>query len=203
MEGSFLWSYVKIVWIASQILKQEGHDGPWWPWITHRSHFPHKMNSTFFVTIVPTCDPRGGASFDPRGIIWVKLIKVHKAMLHTKNQSFRLPGSEKKNFEFCLLCSNVRICDPGDGANLDPTGVIWTNLIEVHKEIMHTKYQSSMPSSSQEKEFWSLPSLFLRSNLWPPWRSQSWPQEHHLNKLGRGPQGDAAYQISKLYAFHF
>ena len=29
----------------------------------------HKMNSTFSITIVPTYDPRDGASFDPRGII--------------------------------------------------------------------------------------------------------------------------------------
>ena len=27
--------------------------------------------------------------------------------------------------------------------------------------------------------------------------------EHHMNKLGRGPQGDAKNQISKLYTFQF
>ena len=48
--------------------------GPWWPWIAHLSQFPHKMNSTFSITIVPTYDPRDGASFDPRGIIWIELI---------------------------------------------------------------------------------------------------------------------------------
>ena len=36
-----------------------------------------------------------------------------------------------------------------------------------------------------------------------PREGQSWPQEHHMNTLGRGPQGGAAYQISKLYAFQF
>ena len=36
--------------------------------------FPHKMNSTFSITIVQTYDPRDGASFDPRGIIWIELI---------------------------------------------------------------------------------------------------------------------------------
>ena len=49
---------------------------PWWPWIAHLSQFPHKMNSTFSITVVPTYDPRDGASFDPRGIIWIELIKV-------------------------------------------------------------------------------------------------------------------------------
>ena len=37
--------------------------GPGWPWIAHLSHFPTKMNSTFFVTIVPTCDPPGWGQF--------------------------------------------------------------------------------------------------------------------------------------------
>ena len=31
--------------------------------------FPHKMNSTFSVTIVSTYDSLDGASFDSRGII--------------------------------------------------------------------------------------------------------------------------------------
>ena len=29
------------------------------------------------------------------------------------------------------------------------------------------------------------------------------PHEHHMNKSGRGPQGDAKNQISKLYTFQF
>ena len=28
--------------------------------------FSPQMNSIFFVPFVPTCDPRGGASFDPK-----------------------------------------------------------------------------------------------------------------------------------------
>ena len=27
------------------------------------------------------------------------------------------------------------------------------------------------------------------------------PQGHHMNKVGRGPQRDAKYHISKLYTF--
>ena len=30
-----------------------------------------------------------------------------------------------------------------------------------------------------------------------------WPQVHNLNKLGRGPLGDATYQISRLKALWF
>ena len=106
--------------------------------------------------------------------------------------------SERKNFEVGLLCSYVPSCDPRGGANIDPRGIIWTNLVEVHKEMLHTKYQSSAPSSFREEEFRSLPSLFQCSNTWPPGRGQFWPQGHHMNKLGRGPLGDATYQISKL-----
>ena len=76
-------------------------------------------------------------------------------------------------------------------------------LIKVHKEMLNTKYQSSNPCSFREEEFWSWFSLCLYSNLWPPGQGQFWPHEHHMNKRGRGPQGDAKHQISKLYAFQF
>ena len=64
-----------------------------------------------------------------------------------------LPVSERKNFEVGLLCSYVPFCDPHDGANFDPRAIILTNWVEVHKEMLHTKYQSSTPSSFREKNF--------------------------------------------------
>ena len=36
-----------------------------------------------------------------------------------------------------------------------------------------------------------------------PWVGPFWPQGYNLNKLGRGSQGDASYQISRLYALWF
>ena len=45
--------------------------------------------------------------------------------------------------------------------------------------------------------------------FWPyvkhmtPGAGHFWPQGHNLNKLVRGPQGDATYQISKLQALWF
>ena len=33
--------------------------------------------------------------------------------------------------------------------------------------------------------------------MWPPARGHFWPKVYNLNKLGRGPLGDAKYQISK------
>ena len=32
-------------------------------------------------------------------------------------------------------------------------GIIWINLVEVHKEMLHTKYQSFAPTSFREEEF--------------------------------------------------
>ena len=63
-----------------------------------------------------------------------------------------LPVSEKKNFEDGLLCRFVPTSDPRGGASFGPKGIIWTNLVEVKKEMLHTKYQSSRPSSSREEQ---------------------------------------------------
>ena len=115
-------------------------------------------------------------------------------------KTLNLPVSEMKNFEVGLLWSYLPICDPGGRASFDPMGIIWTNLVEVNKQMLYTKYESFKPSRLREEEFWILPSLFLYSKIDPRGRGQSWPEEHNINKLGRGPQGDAAYQISKLYA---
>ena len=140
-------------------------------------------------------------------------------------------------------------------ASFDIRGIIWTNLVEVLKEMLYTKYQSSRPSSFREKEFLNFLSLFnfwlpglhgpvltpgasyvqtwyrstrrcyitnikalhllvqeekifkffllfcYVSNLWPPGQGQFWPQVHHIKKFGRGPLGDATYQLSKLCTF--
>ena len=69
--------------------------------------------------------------------------------------------------------------------------------------MLHTKYQGSRPSSFREEELWRWSTLFLCSNLWAPGQGQFWPKEHHMNKLGRGAQGDAIYQIWKHLALQF
>ena len=73
--------------------------------------------------------------------------------------------SEKKNFEDGLLRSYVPTSDPRGRASFDPRGIIWTNLVEVIKEMLYTKYQSSRPSSFREEEFRNFLSLFLYFNL--------------------------------------
>ena len=68
-------------------------------------------------------------------------------------KALSFPVSEKKNFKVCLLCSHVQNCDPWAEASFDPRGIICTKFIEVNKEMLHTKHQSSTPSSFREEEF--------------------------------------------------
>ena len=55
--------------------------------------------------------------------------------------------------------------------------------------MLHTKYQGSF--------FMFLPIVDYVKHV-TPGQGLFWPQGHTLNKLVRGPQGDATYQISKL-----
>ena len=119
----------------------------------------------------PSRDPQGRISPDPRGIIWTNMAEVHKEMLRTKYQSSRqctFREEELWNFRFLFMCPT---CDPQGGASFHPRGILWTNLVDVHKEMLHTNYQSSRPSSCRE-ELWNFRYLFLCSNLWPPGQDQ-------------------------------
>ena len=68
-----------------------------------------------------------------------------------------VPVSDKKNFEVGPF---VPTCDPRGGASFNPKGII-----DVHKEMLYTKYESCRPSRTREEDFRILPSLFLCSNL--------------------------------------
>ena len=153
--------------------------------------------------IVPTVDPRDGATFDPRGIIWTNLVEIHKESYIQNIKALGLPVSEK-NSEISFLCFYVQICDPPGRGQFWPQGHHMNKLGRgPHKEMLYTKYESTRPSSLREEEFWILPSLFLCSNLWPQGWGQSWPQGHHMKNPSTSPQGSAACQISMLYANKF
>ena len=69
--------------MLSEMIVQEGHDGP-----GSLTGVIFPTNEFYiFVPLVPTCDPRGGASFGPKEHYMNKLTKVYKEMLHTKNLS--------------------------------------------------------------------------------------------------------------------
>ena len=69
-----------------------------------------------------------------------------------KNKALPLPVAETKNFEDCFFVPMFQFVTLG-GASFDAQGTIPTNLVEVHMEMLYTKYQSSMPSSFREEKF--------------------------------------------------
>ena len=106
------------------------------------------LNIGFFVPMFQlNVTPHSRTSFDPwRGIILTNLVKVHKEMLCTKYKSSRPSSLRKKEFWILpslLLCSNL--WPRGRGGSFDPRGIIWTYFVEVYKEMLYTRYQSSSP----------------------------------------------------------
>ena len=110
-------------------------------------------------------------------------------MLNTKYQSSTLFSLRQEQFwssSSLVLYSNLWTL--GWGQFL-PQGHHKNNLVEVYKDMLHDKYQSSMPSSFREEEIRRWASLFLCSKLWPPGPGQFRPRGHHMNKLYTGSQG--------------
>ena len=66
--------------------------------------------------------------------------------------------------------------------------------------MLHTKNQGSRPYGFKQEDFQCFsPKQAYLNNMNPRW-GRFWPQWPNLNKLGRGPLGDATYQISRFYA---
>ena len=147
-----------------------------------------------------TCDSRGRASFDLRGIIWTIFVEVHQEMLQTTApSSFR--KKEFWSFPSLFLCFELvtprarPVLTPG--ASYEQSWYKSTrrclipNIIAVHFLV------------SEKKNFKVFLLCSYVSNLWPPGRGQFWPRGHHMNNLGRGPLGDTTYkyQSSALSSF--
>ena len=57
--------------------------------------------------------------------------------------------------------------------------------------MLHTKYQGSRPNDFRQEDFFHVfPNISL-CQICDPWVEPKWPQGHNLNKIGRGPRGDA------------
>ena len=74
-------------------------------------------------------------------------------MLLAKYQSSRPPSLRDEVFWSWSSLVLVPTCDPQGRASFDPMGIIWINLVEVYKEMLHKKYLSSRPSSFRKEEF--------------------------------------------------
>ena len=69
-------------------------------------------------------------------------------MLDTKYmyQDLRSYGfRQEDSFMFFTIKAYVKHVTPGVGEHFWPKGMIQTNLVEVHKVMLHTKYQASGP----------------------------------------------------------
>ena len=63
--------------------------------------------------------------------------------------------------------------------------------------MLHIKYQGSRPSGFRQEDFFMF-SLYVYAKHETPGAGLFWAPGHNLNKLDRGPLGDATYQISRL-----
>ena len=64
--------------------------------------------------------------------------------------------SDKKIFfDVFPYISQCKICDPQGGANFSPRGIISANLVEVHRVMLHTKYQGSRSFGFRQEFFFT------------------------------------------------
>ena len=82
-------------------------------------------------------DLRGGAIFDPRGMIGRIYIEDHYTLLHTKYDSFGPCGFGEEDFFMFFLMT------PGAAPVWTPGGTIGRIYKEDHYTLLHTKYESS------------------------------------------------------------
>ena len=74
-------------------------------------------------------------------------------MLHTKYQG-STPYGFRQDFFLCFpYISLCKTCDPRGVAIFCFRGIIRTNLVEVHKVMLHTKYQGAMPKGFRQEDF--------------------------------------------------
>ena len=64
--------------------------------------------------------------------------------------------------------------------------------------MLHTKYQGSRPCGFRQEVFIMFLPILVYVKHVTLGQEHFWPQGQNLNKLVRGPQGDATYQISKF-----
>ena len=75
-------------------------------------------------------------------------------MLDTKYKGSRPYGFRKEDFFHVIpYISPCKTCDPWGEAIFGPRGMILTNLVEVHKVMLHTKYQGSRPYVIRPEDF--------------------------------------------------
>ena len=92
-------------------------------------------------------DPRGGAIFDPSGMIGRIYKEDHYTLLHTKYESSGPCGFVEEDF---FMFFPLR---PRGVACMDPRGTVGRIYKEDHYTLLHTKYESSGPCGFREEDF--------------------------------------------------
>ena len=69
--------------------------------------------------------------------------------------------------------------------------------------MLHTKYQGARPCGFRQEDFIMFVPILVYVKHVTPGLKSFLAHSYNLYKLVRGPQGDATYQISKLYALWF
>ena len=83
--------------------------------------FSPQMNSTFFVPFVPTCDPRGGTSFDPNGHHMNKIDKGLKGDATYQNPMlYPFQFKRRKILKLVFFVPMFQLVTPGVGSVLTP-----------------------------------------------------------------------------------
>ena len=102
-------------------------------------------------------DPRGGAIFDPRGMIDRIYKKDHYTLLHTKYE-----GSGPCGFgeDFFYVLPHYA---PGVGSVWYPRGTVGRIYKEDHYTLLHTKYERSATCGFEEEVFFY---VFPIVSLW-------------------------------------
>ena len=110
-------------------------------------HLLVSENNIFKVFLLCSYDsnlwPRGGASFDPRDIIWTILVEVHYEMLHTKYQSSRPSSFWEEDFQ--RFCNFLPFGCHGNQTN-GWNSISWTTLVELHPRNIPAKFHQDWPS---------------------------------------------------------
>ena len=97
--------------------------------------------------------------------------------------------SEKKIFEVFTIYIYGKPMTPQGGANIDPRGIIWTILVELHQMMLHAKYLSPRPCGFGEEDFWS---FFFRL----PWQPEFFMEWNSLNNFERPSCKEHFCQVS-------
>ena len=85
---------------------------------------------------------------------------------------------------------------PRGGTSFIPRGIIWTNLVEVHFVMLHTKYQRSTTSSFIREDF----QIFCIFPVLLPWQPELRVEFKFFDKYGRASPNECLCYVSSRLA---